>query len=332
MTPIGIILICASVFLVVLVIGVYNNITDTWRIIVLLACEVAIWKLGELVWQRYDISYLPIIAIAITIVPYGKKRQEVVGQLFLIFLISIIVYTGVTTVLFPNGKTSISSETSKSNEVSNEIMTMEVKPETSSNETTQMSIDDIRETKQPLKIEGYLIYYQNQFPDVRWPGGDNEESKQTLPYNGCSITSMSNVLANFGIDVSPQDITEYLNSLSYNYHKPEGGPEFEMFVKLAAHYNFSGDCIPMVPAEKIDEVVNCLEKGGMVISRQARGEFTSNGHYIAICALENDTVLVLDPNVNNRSKEKERDFRYTLSEVAEACQHWWLFYPSNVKV
>ena len=351
-------LILAIILAILLVLGIYKNVKISCRITLLLILELVIGVIGKNVWESYGIYFFPIVPIAITIligIIGGAKSREVTGMIFLL-LMTILIIGKIISIQPLEKKRVITTEVNKQEKVEDDNLEKESQEDSilkvNCNDNQQeeenasskkdvrtiqeLSDDEIRATKEPVLINGYLHFYQNQFPDVEWPGGNNDPDEQTLPYNGCSITSLAVVLTNFGVDVNPEEITNYLNSLDDNLHKDEGGPKFNMFYNLAEHYNFPGDCIPQVPKERVDQVVNCLENGGMVISRQTKGEFTGAGHYIVICDIdENNDVLVLDPNVNNIYKEEERNFRYDLSEITVSANDdengsWWLFYPVTV--
>lgn len=320
---------------IVILVAIYIKANFVFRIIILLVAEFIIGLMGKYVWNAYDKPYIPIIAIIVTLAYFilGKENQEICGLLFILIMICLI--------LAKNQGIPIVYEQSEENKViqNEKVTTQETAtiPETinvsanmlnqkNNHETTIASEEEIRATKQPVKINGYTHYYQNQYPDVYWPGGDG----RSLPYNGCSITAMADVLAFYNVKQNPEDIVNYVNTLENNYHKPEGGVYHNMFADLTKYYNVKAKCVSDVEAGKLNDVISCLKKGGIVISLQVAGRFTSASHFIAICDYKEDnTVTVLDPNLNNRDDEEERNFRYTMDEVCESVYSWFLFYPTQ---
>lgn len=332
----SILLIGVMILFSILVYSIYNQLNYKWRIILIIIGEIVIGLLGTYYWKTDDIKHIFISTIAVTflISIILKKYGEITGKLLLLILCGFILFSGGNNMfsVTKNDKNKEKTETQSSlNSSKSDILQDSISTIKSNNgETTKMSEEEIRGTKSPVLIEGRMHFYQNQFPDVYWPGGDGK----ALPSNGCSITSMADVLINFGVNETPETIVNYVNTLPDNYHKAEGGARHEMFYELTKHYELKAECIPEIPKEETDQVLNCLEKKGMVISLQEPGEFTNYGHYIVICNYNSNdnSVAVLDPNINNREKEEEKNFRYSLEKVTENCQSWWLFYPEEINL
>ena len=339
MSAISTFIICLMMVIIAIVSGVYNEMGYIARIITIIIAEAIIGTMGKLIWESYNIPYLAIVisTILVTLLSsflFGKENGELVGKIFLIIMIGAIFYTGVEPMTtnkknYKMEQNEIESQPKEDEKTLIENSKILSPAETAklSGETTDLSEEEIREIKTPVLIDGYKVYYQNQFPDVYWYGGDGK----ALPSNGCSITSMAIILNNFGINVSPEDIVNYVNSLPDNYHKDEGGARYVIFEELSDYYELPGKCIPQLPKEDTDQVVKCLKNGGMVISLQDEGEFTRYGHYIVICDYneESNSIVVLDPNINNMYRERERGYRYTMEEIEDACVSWWLFYPKG---
>lgn len=136
------------------------------------------------------------------------------------------------------------------------------------------------------------IYY-NQM-DSRWrnhpyPASGGYE-KKTIGTSGCGPTCAAMVVSSLtGNIVRPDTMGDIFREQGY---RVPGGTNSNAFYYVAKRWGL--ECNRKV---RLDDAVDCLKRGGMVIANvKAGGVFSTGGHYIVLSAMKDvNTIIVFDP-------------------------------------
>lgn len=119
------------------------------------------------------------------------------------------------------------------------------------------------------------------------------DRKQTIAKSGCGPTSCAMLVSSFRDTIYPDMMA---NLLVENGHRTVGdGTAWSAFQYIAEKYGFD-----MFQTYNIDEAVETLIKGGMVIASCNAGLFSTGGHIILLNSMrDTKTITVYDPALYN---------------------------------
>ena len=145
--------------------------------------------------------------------------------------------------------------------------------------------------------------------------------------NGCGITTFA-MLATYMTD-SYQ--TPPVMAVQYGeyYDEETHGTNGDLFLHAPCQMGFYLDKVSF----DLEEVIQALKDGKIVISRQEKGDFTSSGHYILIQHYneEDGTFQVRDSNVYNYgSKRGHRTDGFTRQNILSGGAHFYIIQPKAV--
>ena len=152
------------------------------------------------------------------------------------------------------------------------------------------------------------IFYFNQ----RDYAAERYGTYGTIKGYGCGPTTMAMILSSFlNEKITPVEATNW--ACSHNYCS-ENGTNNRFFFAIGSEYNLKVEG----PFESDKEenrgmVYDALSKGDfLVILSVGYGDFYQGGHYMLLAGLENDKVVVADPN--SRDNTKSYSYDYLMSE------------------
>ena len=93
----------------------------------------------------------------------------------------------------------------------------------------------------------------------------------------------------------------------------------------AAKSHFKLNC-KIIETKNINEVVNALKNGNLVISSQHKGIFTTDGHFIVLAGINsNEEIYVKDPSKKNAVKRGYNNRAFTKKEIEASRSNYWIF-------
>jgi hypothetical protein len=155
------------------------------------------------------------------------------------------------------------------------------------------------------------LYFQNQYPDVRYGSG-------SVATSGCSITSLA-MVASYMTDhlYSPAELADYF-----------GGSAYSNMARLAA----ASDALqlPYKKASNWHESLQALKDGKVVIALVEEASiFTESQHFIVLTGMTDDgKILVNDPNLSNYARwELQKGFVEGFTEGDILCGYsgGWIY-------
>ncbi|MGM9604993.1 MAG: C39 family peptidase [Faecousia sp.] len=159
-----------------------------------------------------------------------------------------------------------------------------------------------------------IVYLQQDY--FYFPYGDREIGK-----NGCGITTFA-MLATYMTDTlqtPPMMATRFDQYFDRATHGTNGN----LFIQAPTELGFYLEKVSF----DLEEVVQALQNGQMVISRQEPGHFTTSGHYLLIQGYneEDDTFQVRDSNVFNygRLAGHKTDW-FTRANILSGGAHFYI--------
>ena len=172
----------------------------------------------------------------------------------------------------------------------------------------QMQTDD-----GTVSVNGIPIYYQNDYPDVRYGSG-------TVETSGCSITSLAMIATRMtGHKYLPDELADYFGGYAENnIRRLEYGAE-----KLQLSFR---------RAENADYVWPALEEGKIaLVLMNEESIFTSSQHFIILAGMsEEGKILVIDSNKDNYSNPQLANAfvnGFTRSDILLGYSGAWIFDP-----
>lgn len=165
-----------------------------------------------------------------------------------------------------------------------------------------------------VSVSGFVQYYQGDYSDVAY-GSSN------IGNCGCGPTAFAMVASTIlHKQITPADAVSWCGNTYYVWGE---GTSWSYFQAAKEHFGVPGT---MKETNSIDEVVNALKSGALVISSQGPGLFTAHGHFIVLAGIEGDNgIIVKDPNKNNAINKGYNDRKFTKSEINAAAQNYWIF-------
>ena len=135
------------------------------------------------------------------------------------------------------------------------------------------------------------VYYNQA--DSRWakhPYPSKTHPSATIKSGGCGPTCSAMIVSNFLKAVYPNEMGDLFRANGYRGNE---GTDPRAFYWIANKY-----AIPMKKSIYINDAVECLRRGGMVIAHMynpKKSLFSTGGHYIVLAGIEGNTLIVYDP-------------------------------------
>ena len=153
------------------------------------------------------------------------------------------------------------------------------------------------------------IYYNQA--DERWASHiytSSGNNSQTMKSSGCGPTSAAMIISSLKEIVRPDVIADLF--VQNGYRSANNGTYLKAFEFIAQKYGLTVNL-----KYKLDDAVDCLKRGGMVVACCKAGLFSTGGHIIALAGIkDNNTIIVYDPylytnkfNLYNRIGRAEID-------------------------
>lgn len=163
-------------------------------------------------------------------------------------------------------------------------------------------------------VSGFVQYYQGDYSNVPY-GSSN------IGDCGCGPTAFAMVASTIlKKKITPADAVSWCGN---KYYVAGVGTSWDYFGAAKEHFNLN---CKLIETTSIDEVVNALKSGALVISSQGAGLFTSNGHFIVLAGIDgNEGIIVRDPNKNNAVNRGYNDRKFTKAEINASAMNYWIF-------
>lgn len=186
-----------------------------------------------------------------------------------------------------------------------------------SNINSKHFIKDVIENKKPLSFEGESVEFSRNIPyflqwDRRW--GTSYYADGNIGINGCGPTCLAMVVSGLNKDksITPETLAKHEN----DKYTQLGGTTWDYFREVPDKYNIK---VKELPTDK-NVYFNELKKGNPIIVNVGIGDFTSVGHYVVLVALEDEYIIINDPNSPDRSNEK-----WTFERLAPQVKNAWAY-------
>lgn len=159
-------------------------------------------------------------------------------------------------------------------------------------------------------VTGFVYYDQT---DYSYPYGDD-----TIAGSGCGPTCFAMIASTIkGRSITPIDAVQWCGN---KYYLDNVGTYWSYFGAAASRFGTTLE--KDVDGSDTATVITALKQGKYVISSQGYGRFTRGGHFIVLAGITaSGKVIVYDPNGYNNYIGTA----FSMSEVAEAGTHYWIF-------
>ena len=151
--------------------------------------------------------------------------------------------------------------------------------------------------------------------DKRW--GYESYGGNYMGINGCAPTALSIVYAGLTgkTDQTPYNIAQY--SVEHGLYIAGQGTKWEL-MEIGGRY--LGLRVQRLWKDE-NAIRNALADGKLLTVRVGAGDFTSGGHFLVICSIdENDRLTIRDPN----SRENTAQL-WDFDRIMEQASCWWSF-------
>lgn len=131
--------------------------------------------------------------------------------------------------------------------------------------------------------------------DTRW--GYGMYGNDVIAIEGCGPTSVAMVIAGLTgkNNITPYDVATYAYKNGYY----EDGTKWTFFTEGVKKYGINGTEIPLSK----ERIINELKEGHPVICSVSKGDFTTTGHIIVLTGVNDEMLIVNDPNSKERSSK-----------------------------
>ncbi len=178
-------------------------------------------------------------------------------------------------------------------------------------DVSAMPQDPFIYTVEEKTIDEMPIYYQNDYPDVRYGSG-------TIASSGCSITSLAMVASYMtGHQYTPDELADYFGGYTGNNVE-------------RLEYASSQLRLPWRQAYNWHEAEAALDEGNLVIVLEnGKSKFTTSQHFIILTGLTPDRrVMVVDSERKNYDKWDLKDGYQNGFSIKQICSGWagaWIY-------
>lgn len=175
-----------------------------------------------------------------------------------------------------------------------------------------------REQYMNKKISVKAEMKKNQIPlffqwDKRW--GYERYGKTLLGLSGCGPTCLSMVIIGLTQnDAYTPDVVAHYSTK--NGYLSDGNTTWSLMTEGAGHFGINGEEIPL--DEQI--IKNYLKDHQPIICSMRPGDFTTTGHFIVLTGINNDDIVVNDPNSQIRSEQT-----WSFSRLQTQIKNLWVF-------
>ena len=176
--------------------------------------------------------------------------------------------------------------------------------------------------------------------DSRWANKlytSTNNKSQTMKSSGCGPTSAAMIINSLIGPMMPDVIADIF--AEKGFRTANNGTNWNAWDWIANNYGIS-----MSKTTNIDDAVNCLHRGGMVVVSCGKGLFTTSGHYIVLAEMADDnTIIVHDPylyqnkfnlyNRNEKVKVVGTEIYVTMANMNQygAVKQYWCYEPLVVE-
>lgn len=152
--------------------------------------------------------------------------------------------------------------------------------------------------------------------DARW--GYTQYGDKEMGLTACGPTCLSMVCLYFLEDAryTPRYIADYAEE--NGYYAIGAGTQWVMMSEGAADLGLNVTVLPM----DIPRILRELEQGNLVILSVGPGDFTPGGHFILLTGVEDDKVIVHDPNSPTNTAKL-----WDLEQIQSQICNIWLYTP-----
>ncbi|MDO5725005.1 MAG: C39 family peptidase [Tissierellia bacterium] len=129
---------------------------------------------------------------------------------------------------------------------------------------------------------------------------------------GCAPTSIAMMLNGFGIDKNPKDIAQFSTK---NGHIIDNMTAWSIMGDIAKEYSLNVKTIG-----NYEQIKNALDNDAILIASMGPGYFTSSGHMIVIVGIEDNKLIINDPNSPTNSNA-----HWDYEEISSQIKNIWSF-------
>ena len=126
--------------------------------------------------------------------------------------------------------------------------------------------------------------------DSRWknnPYPSPSLPNATIGTGGCGVCVASMIVSSFKDIVMPDKMAQIFMEKGFRVN---GGTSNAAMDWIAENYGINHEL-----KWKLDDAIDCLKRGGMVVALCSKGLFTTGGHFIVLAGMKNDdTIIVYD--------------------------------------
>ena len=127
---------------------------------------------------------------------------------------------------------------------------------------------------------------------------------------GCAPTSIAMVLTGLGIETFPQEMAQFIRNTG---NIQDGYTSWKVFDSLAGTYPLE------VRDASLKTIQGTLSRGGFGILSLKKGNFTTDGHMVALAGLDGEGKYIInDPNSYQNSRH-----HWTYEELQGQVKHLW---------
>lgn len=160
------------------------------------------------------------------------------------------------------------------------------------------------------------LYNQLDYPNT--PYGNYG----TVRSHGCGITCVA-MVATYMLD--DEALTPDILAEQFGKYNHKNGSGWELFPASAEELGL-GEVQQYF--DWCDEIEDALRNGQLVISNQRKGIFTKSGHYILLVGMNEDKIMVNDPNGANYQSQMLKDRFEEGFEISSIRSHsacYWVY-------
>lgn len=101
----------------------------------------------------------------------------------------------------------------------------------------------------------------------------------------------------------------------------DNGSSWDLYAAAAQHYGTGS----VRQTSNINDVINALSRGKLIISSQRAGIFTKGNHLIVLYKISNNLIYVCDPNKSNAIDKQYNNRGFTPNEINASAKGYFIF-------